>query len=125
MDLLRLLIFLSSMNYLAQVDIGKTFFGSQGGAHPLQELSGVGLLVSKFLQIAFVLAGVLILFFMVFAGFQIIIGAGQNNPEAAKKGREAATAAVIGFVIIFVAYWIIRIIEAITGIPFITGQVLG
>ncbi len=118
------------INYLAQVPtgvpIGNTFFGGEGTTtHPLQELSGIGLLVSKFLQIAFVLAGVLVLFFIVFAGFQIIVGAGQDNPEAAKKGKEAATAAVIGFVIIFVAYWIIRIIEVITGTHFITGQAFG
>lgn len=110
------------MKYLAQIDIGKTFFGTElGSTHPLQQLTGIGALVSLFLKASFALAGLLILFFIIFAGFQIIVGAGQNNPEAAKKGKEAATAAVIGFVIIFVAYWIIRIIEIITGQPFITG----
>ncbi len=109
------------MNYLAQaptgVPIGTTFgspFTAEAGGKNLGDLVSLGL------QISFVLAGLLVLFFIVFAGFQIVAGAGQNNPEAAKKGKEAATAAVLGFVIIFVAYWIIRIIEVISGYNFIT-----
>ncbi len=111
------------MKYLAQVDIGKQFNSPFGGDLNTPGNS-LGDLVSLLLKISFVLAGVLILFFIIFAGFQIIVGAGQNNPEAAKKGREAATAALIGFVIIFTAYWIIRIIEVIIGQPFITNPTL-
>src|SRR5579864_3641658 len=103
------------MNYLAQVDIGNKF-GS-----PFGTTSTIGDLVSLILNISFVLSGLLILFFIIFAGFNIIIGAGQNNPEAAKKGQQAATSAVIGFAIVFVAYWIIRIIELITHTNFITS----
>jgi hypothetical protein len=46
----------------------------------------------------------------------MIMGAGQDNPEAAAKGKQAATSAVIGFIIIFAAYWIIQIIETVTGL---------
>src|SRR5258708_2447288 len=97
------------------VNIG-TYFGS-----PFGTINTVGDLVSLILRAGFAIAGVLIIFFLVYAGFQMIVGAGQNNPEAAKKGKEAATAAVTGFIIVFVAYWIIRIIELITGSAFITG----
>lgn len=92
---------------------------------PFGVTSTVGDLVSLIVRIGFVAAGLLILFFIVFAGFQIIIGAGQNNPEAAKKGQQAATAAAIGFAVVFVAYWIVRLIEVITKQSFITGQVFG
>ncbi len=78
-------------------------------------------MVSLILRVSFVIAGILILFFMLMAGFQIISSAGSSNPEGAKKGKAAAEAAVVGFVIVFVAYWIIRIIEIITGSNFITG----
>lgn len=106
------------MNYLAQIDIGKEFnspFGVAGG-------KTLGDLISLILKAAFAISGVLILFLIVFAGFTIIASAGSNNPEGAKKGKDAATAAALGFVIIFVAYWIIRIIELITGQRFITGM---
>lgn len=107
------------MKYLAQVpkvDIGNVFnspFSVSGG-------KTIGDLVSLIINISFVLGGILVLFFIIFAGFNIIAGAGQNNPEAAKRGQQAATAAVIGFAIIFVAYWIVRIIEIITGYSFLT-----
>lgn len=106
------------MKYLAQVDIGKEFgspFGVSGG-------STLGDLVSLVVKLGFVLSGLLILFFVIFAGFQMVVGAGSNNPEATKKGQQAATSALIGFVIVFVAYWIVRIIELITGFRFITGS---
>ena len=44
------------------------------------------------------------------------MGAGEDNPEKAKKGKQAITAALIGFMIIFCSYWIIKIIEIITGV---------
>lgn len=104
-------------NLIAQVpgvDIGKNFNSLFGVSQNL------GSLVSLILKISFVLAGILILFFMVVAGFQIVAGAGSNNPESAKKGQQAASAAAIGFVIVFVAYWIVRIIELISGLKLIS-----
>jgi len=104
------------MKYLAQaVPIGSTF-GS-----PFGTTNTIGDLVSLIIKISFVISGLLILFFIIFAGFNIIVGAGSNNPEAAKKGQQAATAAAIGFAIVFMAYWIIRIIELITKTNFITA----
>jgi hypothetical protein len=99
------------MKLLAQapVDIGAQF------KSPFGTTSTLANLVSLVVRLGFVISGVLILFFIVFAGFNIIAGAGQNNPEAAKKGQQAASSAVIGFVVVFVAYWIVRLIELITG----------
>jgi len=88
---------------------------------PFTKVEDIGGLISLVLQASFVLAGIIILFLLIFAGFSIIAGAGNDDPQTAAKGKQAATAAVIGFVIIFSAYWIIRIIETITGISFITG----
>src|SRR3989304_1454810 len=86
---------------------------------PFGQTKTLGDLVSFVLRASFVVSGVLILFFIVFAGFTIIASAGSNNPEGAKKGKDAATAAALGFVIVFVAYWIVRIIEIITGFKLI------
>jgi hypothetical protein len=101
------------MNYLAQaaapVDIGSKY------ASPFGQNYNLGDLVGLIVRIGFVVSGILILFFIVFAGFSMIQGAGSNNPEAAKKGQQAATAAAIGFVVVFAAYWIVRLIEVIAG----------
>ncbi len=39
-----------------------------------------------------------------------------GNAEKTDKGKQAITGAIIGFVIIFASYWIIQIIEIITGV---------
>ena len=50
-------------------DIGDDFFG---GAHPLNKLTGVGSLVSLVLNLAFVVAAVILLFFVVVGGIGLI-----------------------------------------------------
>ncbi len=102
-------------NLLAQVDISSKFNS------PFGNTKTVGDLISIFLKGSFVIAGIFILVLFLIAGFSIIQGAGNDNPEAAQKGKNAATSALIGFVVIFGAYWIIRIIEVITGNRFITN----
>ncbi len=97
------------------VDIGSTFNS------PLGQGKTLGDLVSVVVSASFVIAGVILLFFLVVGGISIIAGAGNDNPEQLEKGKKAATSAVIGFIIVFVAYWVIRIIEAMTGVPFITA----
>ncbi len=102
------------MNKLA-LDIGNTF-GS-----PFGQTKSIGDLVSVLLKGSMAVAGVIILFFLVFGGISMIAGAGSDNPDQMAKGKQALTAAGIGFIIVFVAYWIIRIIEVIAGRPFITA----
>jgi len=58
----------------------------------------------------------IILILFVLGGIGVIAGAGGDNPERAQKGKQTITAAAIGFVIVFAAYWIVQLIEFITGI---------
>lgn len=102
------------MNNLA-VSIGDTF-GS-----PFGVTKTVGDLISLIVTGSLAVASIIILFFLIFGGIQIIAGAGQSKPETIEKGKQAITSALIGFAITFVAYWIIRVIEIITGVPFITA----
>jgi hypothetical protein len=97
------------VNKLA-VDIGTSFNS------PFGQEKGIGDLVSAIISNALVIAGVILVFFFVIGGISMMAGAGQDNPEKAAKGKQAATSALLGFIIIFAAYWIIRIIESITGL---------
>lgn len=104
------------MNYLAQVEFGKpNIFGS-----PFGDSKNISDLISVIIKLSFVGAGILVLFLIAFAGVSIIMSAGSSKPDSAAKGMQAATAALIGFVVIFVAYWIIRLVEIATGVSFIT-----
>lgn len=96
------------------VDIGKEFIGSASN-------QTIGGLVSTFLNVAFAVSGVIILFMFVYAGIMMIQGAGSGKTENTEKAKQAATYAAIGFGIIFLAYWLIRLIELITGQNFVTN----
>jgi hypothetical protein len=97
------------LNKIAQVQIGPTF-GSLFG-----QTKGIADFVSIILSNAVAIAGVMLLFLLIFGGISIMIGSGSGNKEDIGKGKKAVTAAVAGFLIIFCAYWIIRIVEIITG----------
>lgn len=103
------------MNYLAAVDIGQQF-GSAFGGTSSGGGKGFSDLVSVILSNALVIAGIVALFLIVFQSISIIIAAGQNNPEKAAKREQAAIWSLVGFGIIFATFWIIRIVEAITGL---------
>lgn len=102
------------MNKLS-VNISEKFFGFGSNA-PLTKLEDVGSLVSIIVNAAFVLAGIVLFFFFIFGGISIIAGAGKDNPEQAAKGKQAITSALLGFIVVFASYWIVQLIEVITGI---------
>lgn len=98
------------MKTLAKVEFGDPkIFES-----PLTNVNQTGTYVSRILGAAYVIAGVSFFILLVFGAFTIITSAG--NPEKAKQGRAAATSALIGFLLIFASYWIIQIVEVVTGI---------
>jgi hypothetical protein len=94
-------------------DIGSDFFQS---GHSLTELKGVGDLVSLLIKIIFVFAGVSLLLFFIIGGIGMIAGAGGSDPEKMEKSKKSITSALIGFLVVFVAYWIVQLIEILTGI---------
>jgi Zn-dependent protease with chaperone function len=71
-------------------------------------------LINTLLPNIFVAAGLVILFLFVFGGLSIILAGGDE--KGVEKGRQAITAAIIGFVIIFSSYWIVQIIQVMTGV---------
>ena len=101
------------MNKVAQVQIGSIFQPNWG------KTLGLGNLVSVILSNAVVLAAIILFILIVAGGIMIIAGAGSGNKEGIGKGKAAVTAAVIGFVIVFIAYWIILIMQRVFGFQII------
>jgi len=95
-------------NLLAQVNIATEF-------PPAQKFATPGVLISILLKNVYVLAGILLFVLLIFGGFSIIMGAGQGDAKKAGQGKKVATAAAVGFLIIFASYWIIQVIQVITG----------
>ncbi len=80
---------------------------------PISQLySDPAFLVNLIVRNLFVLAGIILFFLIVFAGFKFISG-GKKGAEDAKS---IITTAVIGFIIMFTAYWVVQIVKMITGV---------
>lgn len=78
------------------------------------DLSTPGGIVSRLLDFSFPIAGLILFIMLVWGGFEILLGAA--NKKMVDAGRQRITAALIGFILLFTSYWIMRIIEQIFGI---------
>lgn len=103
-------------NFLAPIG---TSFGS-----PIGQTISLGDLIGNTISAAIVLAGVIMLFLFVGGGLMIIASATSGDSKGAAQGKQAVTWAFVGFIIIFTAYWVIRIIEIISGTPFLTDPII-
>lgn len=81
---------------------------------PAKTYGSLGEVVSMLLKNALLLAGLVFFFVLIFSGLQYILGGG--NKEQIQKAGSSITNALIGLIIVFVSYWIIVIIEQITGL---------
>ena len=79
-------------------------------------------IVSLILNNALTIAGILLLILLIFGGLTFIIGAGGNDPKKAQQGQKAITNALLGFAIVFLAYFIIQIIEVLTGLDILKSN---
>jgi len=101
---------------LAQVNLGTDFKLKTGNtlSNTFDPTSGIRGYISLILPNIFIVAGLILLILVVAGGIGMIISSG--NPEAQQKSQGVATNAAIGFGIILGSYWIIQIIQVITGI---------
>jgi Type IV secretion system pilin len=71
-------------------------------------------IISELLPYALTLAGLILFGMLIIGGFEIMTAA--TDTKKADAGKARITTAVIGFVIIFAAYWITQILEIMTGV---------
>lgn len=76
--------------------------------------STIGDIISAILPYVFAISGLLLFVFLIMGGFELLTSAG--NPESVKKAQGKITSALVGFVIIFLAYWLTQALEIIFGI---------
>lgn len=75
----------------------------------------IGSLVSRAVPFVFAFAGIGLLLMILGAGFGMLTSAGDPKKLEGAKGR--LTNAVIGFLIIFVSYWLVQLAGIVFGIP--------
>jgi hypothetical protein len=84
---------------------------------PAKNFTDIGSLVSVIIPNAFVLAGIITLILLILGGFGIIAGAGSGDTKKMEQGKQAVTGAVVGLIVIMGSFWIVQIIEKLTGMP--------
>jgi len=77
----------------------------------------IGDIISTLLPYIFVIAGLALFIFLIIGGFGLLTSGG--NPDKIKSAQGKITSAIIGFVIIFVSYWLVRILEIVFGIDIV------
>lgn len=71
----------------------------------------LGTIINEFLKYLFPLAGLLLFAYLVMAGFSFLTSGGE--PKAMEQAKEKITHALAGFLLIFVAYWLVQLLEFI------------
>jgi len=80
----------------------------------------VGSFIGNLVSAGIVIAGIIMVFLFIGGGLMMIASAGSGDAQGAAKGKQAVTWAIVGFIVVFTAYWIIRIIEIWSGNAFLT-----
>lgn len=102
---------------LLALDLGEVFkIAPDQGIRDAEQFNSFGGLISAILPNVYVLAGLILLFLLIFGGLTVILGAGKGNQENVEKGKKVLTSTLIGFLVVFASYWIIQILEIVTGV---------
>ena len=97
---------------VSTLDLGTALKFQDGDASSTYQ--GVGSLINNILPNIYIAGGLVIFIMIVMGGFTIIANAG--NPDKIKEGGKTITSAIIGLLVLFGSYWIIQIIQVVTGV---------
>ncbi len=86
--------------------------GGKIGAWSSLSIEGI---ISALIPFIYVLAGLALLLMLIVGGFQLMMSAG--DPKGVESGKNKVMYALIGFLIIFVSYWLVQILQVVFGLP--------
>ena len=82
------------------------------------KFTNLGDIVSVLIPYIFGITGFILLLMIVFSGFQMLTSAG--DPKTMESGQKRLMNSLIGFIIIFLAYWIVKFVGQMLGIEAVT-----
>lgn len=97
--------------------MGPTFSTLTATDKIVQKFPDVGSIISQILPFVYVAAGLLLLVTLIIGGITLMTAAGDANKM--KSGYGQLTAGLIGFIIIFVSYFVAQIIQIALGVKFL------
>ncbi len=92
----------------------KNIVEEKGGLLRLQDNPPLGEIVTVVLTQAIYLAGFLMIVYIVWGGIHLMISMG--DPEGIREGKAKITGGIMGFFIVFFAYLILQLVNAIFGL---------
>ncbi|MDD3532381.1 MAG: hypothetical protein PHW57_03590 [Candidatus Shapirobacteria bacterium] len=80
----------------------------------LKNWDSISDIVSQALAYVFPIAGILVFIYLLYGGLNLMLAAG--NEEGIREGKAKITNALVGFLIIFAAYWVVQALEIALGV---------
>lgn len=100
----------------ANLDLTNTFLGGAGSDTQIKDIyASPANLVNLIIRNLFVFAGLILFFNILWAGFKFITQEAKGKDEA----KSIMTVSIVGFILMFVAYWIVQIIGVVTGMELV------
>lgn len=93
---------------------GATFNGTYG--------QGLSSLIGPLLKTSLTAAGIIFLCLLIFGGFTLIMNSGSGDSKKAAQSQAIITDAVIGFLVVILAYFIIQVIQVVTGVAILNSN---
>ena len=84
------------------------------GSFSVDGSTTIGDIISSLYPYIFFAAGVLLLLYLIYGGIHFMISAG--DPKGTQEAKGKITNAFFGFLIVFTAYWVVRIIGLVFGL---------
>ncbi len=113
------LLALGSGNGAPAQSLGTMLKINEKGGTIASSYPSVASFLNLLIPIIFVISGLVLLFLIIGGGFSIVASGG--NAKSVESGKNQIMGAIIGFIIIFAAYWIIQIVQAFTGVPILNA----
>lgn len=72
-------------------------------------------IISALIPFIYVLAGLALLLMLIVGGFQLMMSAG--DPKGVESGKNKVMYALVGFLVIFLSYWLVQVLQIVFGLP--------
>lgn len=81
-----------------------------GGGYKFTNLASI---VNNAVPLLFAFSGIALFIYLVWGGFDFLTSMG--DAKKAEQGKNKITHAVVGFIIIFISFWVVQIVDAFLG----------
>ena len=112
--LLSIFHLLFPVSTLAQVNIGSDT--PLGTGSLVSKYPNFSSLLSIFIKNSITVVSILLVILLISGGLIYIISAGNQDPKNAEKGLKIIQSTAIGFIVVFLSYAIVQVIQTITGL---------